>query len=212
VKQKKMRKYLTILAAAIVSLGMIGTANAFVFDMGPGSWVDVSGTADPGLVMYANMNPALDSIVYNLNPGDSQTFLFATIGTRESAINNDDVVASPMTAYVDFDNPDLTQSVNGTSNGYINGFLGNHQGWTLNWADPILVNFGSGGQLSLELQDVAFGTYLWCGPDGEKNVNATVRLISASNGNGASPVPEPASMSLLGLGILGLFGLRRKRA
>ncbi|MCX5707731.1 MAG: PEP-CTERM sorting domain-containing protein [Candidatus Omnitrophica bacterium] len=27
---------------------------------------------------------------------------------------------------------------------------------------------------------------------------------------GASPVPEPATMSLLGLGILGLFGLRKK--
>jgi hypothetical protein len=25
-----------------------------------------------------------------------------------------------------------------------------------------------------------------------------------------SPVPEPATMSLLGLGILGLFGLKRK--
>ncbi len=30
--------------------------------------------------------------------------------------------------------------------------------------------------------------------------------------SGIHPVPEPATMSLLGLGILGLFGLKRKRA
>jgi hypothetical protein len=108
-----------------------------------------------------------------------------------------------MTAWVDFDNPDLIQAVGGKSIGFKGGFLWNIHGWNLTWDDPVVVDFGNGGQFALELDDVGYSSWGWQGPAGSADVYATVTLNSA-------PVPEPATVLLIGTAFLG-FGLFRRR-
>jgi len=199
-----MKKILMLLSTVILIFGMLDTASAtsFTFDMGANSSVDTSGTNN-ALHMYAEVNPNIDDIIYSLQEGKSYTFYFATIGTTEYWINNDDVNPGTLTASIDFDNPDLVQAVGGTSIGF-SAWWYFVQGWNLRWNDPVVVDFGNGGQFSLELSDVGYRSWWWQGPDGSADVYATVTLNSA-------PVPEPATILLVGIGLFGLAGFGRKQ-
>ena len=126
-----MKKLLVFLTAMLLVFGVVGMASAtpYTFDMGAGSWVDTSGTND-SLKMYANVNSGLDDINFPLNEGESYNFYYATIGTTEGWINSDDLNPGDLTAYVDFDNPDLVEAIGGTSIGF-SCLWGFKQGWNL---------------------------------------------------------------------------------
>lgn len=199
-----MKKLLVslIIAISILSMATLASATPYTFDMGPNSYVDTSGTNDV-LQMWAQINPNLDDIIFGLDEGDTYSFYFATIGTNEGWIHNDDLNPGTITAYVDFDNPDLIQSIGGTSVGF-SAYWHFVQGWNLVWNDPVVVNFGNGGQFTIELSDVGYESWWWQGPDGSANVYATVTL-------NAAPVPEPSTILLMGVGFLGMVGLGKKR-
>lgn len=199
-----MKKLLVFLCALSLVLGVSGIAGAtpYTFDMGADSNVDTSGT-NAVLAMYAILNPNLDDIIFSLEEGESNTFFFATFGTTEGWINDDDLNPGSLTAHVDFDNPDLIQAIGGTSIGFTAGW-NFFQGWNLTWDDPVVVDFGAGGQFEIELEDVGYTGWFWTGPDGTADVSATITLNSA-------PIPEPATMLLLGAGLLGFAGLGRKK-
>ena len=202
-----MKKILVFLCAVTLVFGLAGMAEAtpYTFDMGTNSQVDTSGT-NSVLQMYANVNPNLDNEIFALEEGESNTFYFAELGTLEDWIDTDDLSLGNLVAYVDFDNPDFVQAIDGRSIGFASTANWNryYQGWALAWNDPVVVDFDAGGQFTIELSDVHYISGFWQGPDGSADVYVTVTLNSA-------PVPEPATMLLLASGLAGMGVLGRKK-
>jgi len=196
-----------LMAAFLMAASGVALADSFTFDMGDSSWIDTSGTAS-ALEMWADVYGSVGSEVFTLNEGDSYSFLFAQMGTHESDVNPDDLIPGAVTAYVDFDIPSLTGDVDGVTVGFRGGWLGFTQGWDLVWSDPVVVDFAGGGKFSLELSDASIRNGWWVGPDGlfdnaYADISATVTLIDAP------AIPEPATISLLGLALAG-WAVRRK--
>jgi hypothetical protein len=203
-----MKRLFTILCALTLTCAISNPSGAasFMFYMGDNSSVDTSKTNDV-LQLEAVLNDKLDDLSFDLEEGKSETFYFATFSTDETWIDDDDLNPGTVTAYVDFDNPELQQAIGGTSIGF-SAFFHFIQGWNLSWENPVEVNFGpqESGQFIVGLSDVSSFSWFWMGPDDSclaANVYATVTLNSA-------PVPIPSAAWLLGSGLLGLLGLRRK--
>ncbi|MCB9481761.1 MAG: hypothetical protein H6680_08110 [Desulfobacteraceae bacterium] len=166
-----MKRFKVFLWSFLLVYLFIGKVNAasYDFDMGADSSIDVSGTAD-FLELYANINPNLSDMAFSLEEGSSSTFYLATIGTHENWVNNDDIKEGLIKAYLDFDSPELIQAVGGTSIGFSGGIFFNksgfHQGWSVEWEQPVYVNFGLDGLFSINLNNLFFESFCWQGPDG----------------------------------------------
>ncbi|MFS0756389.1 PEP-CTERM sorting domain-containing protein [Noviherbaspirillum sp. 1P10PC] len=225
IKGANVKKMIKALAATAVAGCMFAApaANAITFTITGGSFAAENGygTGNNDLdVTFSTAGYWNTSKVFNLTTVNQQTslFNFGLITLREDNISQSETGSLGITATFNFTNPfatstPLTVTTSGVIayTGPVNDcflciFNPDAVDYKIDWA-PSTVDFGAGGKFRIDMTDLSFNQ--------QESLTQTARLtllaLPSEGGNG-NAVPEPTTVALLGLGLLGFAASRRKAA
>ena len=194
-----MKKFLMFLCAVMLVLGMVGTASAIPF----------SDTQTLGVTL--GEGPLADILLPN-----SYTYYHATPSDFEVPWDTVNSATLEISGYW-IDGNDDTLEVQGTAVGVLStggsydiGWSWSQFDWVVSNEAPSISNFdisstfsswSTGAPLSVTI--TANGSF------GDGILELASSTFNMDYDNGAAPVPEPATMLLMGTGLLGLAARRR---
>ena len=196
---------------AVSLLLLLAAPSAFCtsmqYQIGSGSVT--ADNVEPGLVVQTLIKPTLAGTTFNLDDGGSFTFAFFDIWTNEPKIEADDLVASPISATLNFVSPFTGATVNGITVGgkWMSGLS---QWGTLTWNGPVTVTIPNDRSFTIALNDATFNYGFGGLQQGQvcgATVSATITQISsaAPPENHPPAVPEGGKTAfLLGSSLVGL--------